>query len=92
MSPIRFQVRAFALLPIATRIAIIISPMVAGWTVELQTPGPGDSFLRRHPFALPALLNGGFLFFLLLASFLFLEEASQSRFFLAPFLCLYSVL
>ncbi|KAG7069838.1 major facilitator superfamily transporter [Colletotrichum scovillei] len=74
----RFQARAFALLPIATRMAIIISPLVAGWTVQLETTGQDDSFVRKHPYALPALLNAGFLLLLLLATFLFLEETSKS--------------
>ncbi|KAI9163202.1 MFS general substrate transporter [Paramyrothecium foliicola] len=74
----RYQARAFALLPIATRMAIIISPLLAGWTVQLETSGDGKSFVNKHPYALPALLNAGFLFMLLLAAFLFLEETSKS--------------
>ncbi|KAK1687764.1 major facilitator superfamily transporter [Colletotrichum godetiae] len=74
----RFQARAFALLPIATRMAIIISPLVAGWTVQLETTGQDDSFVRKHPYALPALLNAGFLLLLLLATFIFLEDTSKS--------------
>lgn len=57
--------------------AIIISPLVAGWTVQLETTGQDDSFVRKHPYALPALLNAGFLLLLLLATFLFLEEVCR---------------
>ncbi|TDZ32568.1 putative membrane protein [Colletotrichum spinosum] len=74
----KYQARAFALLPIATRIAIILSPLVAGWTVQLETSGEDHSFFKNHPYALPALLNAGFLLLLLLGSFLFLEETSKS--------------
>lgn len=73
---IRFQARAFALLPIATRMAIIISPLVAAWTVQLEVTGQSDAILSRYPYALPALLNAGFIFILLLVAFLFLEEVS----------------
>ncbi|TDZ67383.1 putative membrane protein [Colletotrichum trifolii] len=70
----KYQARAFALLPIATRIAIILSPLVAGWTVQLETSGEDHGFFDDHPYALPALLNAGFLLLLLIGSFLFLEE------------------
>lgn len=59
--------------------AIIISPLVAGWTVQLETTGQDDTFVRKHPYALPALLNAGFLLLLLLAAFLFLEEVCRHQ-------------
>ncbi|KAL0930181.1 major facilitator superfamily transporter [Colletotrichum truncatum] len=74
----KFQTRAFSLVPIASYIAVIVSPLVAGWTVQLGTSGHGHGFVKDHPYALPALLNAGFLFLLLLATFLFLEETSTS--------------
>ncbi|RYP30771.1 hypothetical protein DL766_004719 [Monosporascus sp. MC13-8B] len=60
------------------RFAIILSALVAAWTVELKPAGQGSSFLRKYPYALPALLNATFLFMVLVTAFLFLEETSKS--------------
>lgn len=66
------------LLPMATKVAVIVSPLVAGVLAEFGSSAKADSFLGRYPYALPALLNAGFLFFVLLAAFFFLEEAGHS--------------
>lgn len=76
----RFQARAFVLLPMATQVAVIVGLLVAGVLAEFGSSAKADSFLGRHPYALPALMNAGFLFLALLAAFFFLEEAAQSVF------------
>uniref|UniRef100_L7J3F3 Major facilitator superfamily (MFS) profile domain-containing protein n=1 Tax=Pyricularia oryzae (strain P131) TaxID=1143193 RepID=L7J3F3_PYRO1 len=75
----KFQARAFVLLNISTGFAIILSALVAAVTVELtpKAHGSGGGLLTRYPYALPALLNAGFLLVVLLTATLFLEETSK---------------
>lgn len=73
----RFQARAFVLLPMATKVAVIVSPLVAGVLAEFGSAAKPDSFFGHYPYALPALVNAGFLLLVLLAAFLFLEEVCQ---------------
>lgn len=70
----RFQARAFVLLNISTSFAIILSALVAAGTVELTPKAHGSGLLTRYPYALPALLNAGFLLVVLVTAVLFLEE------------------
>ncbi|WDK20936.1 major facilitator superfamily transporter, partial [Colletotrichum graminicola] len=73
----KFQVRAFVLLNISTSFAIILSALVAAGTVELTPKAHGSGLLTRYPYALPALLNAGFLLVVLVTAVLFLEETSK---------------
>lgn len=76
------------LLPMATKVAVIVSPLVAGVLAEFGSAAKADSFLSRYPYALPALFNAGFLLLVLLSAFLFLEEAGQSILITACMSCL----
>lgn len=62
----------------ATKVAVIVSPLVAGVLAEFGSAAKADSFLGHFPYALPALVNAGFLFLVLLAAFLFLGESGHS--------------
>ncbi|KAK1565959.1 major facilitator superfamily transporter [Colletotrichum navitas] len=73
----RYQARAFVLLNISTSLAIILSALVAAGTVELMPKAHGGGLLSRYPYALPALLNAGFLLVVLVTAVLFLEETSK---------------
>ncbi|KAF9700078.1 hypothetical protein EKO04_001182 [Ascochyta lentis] len=73
----KFQARAFVLLNISTSFAIILSALVAAGTVELTPKAHGSGLLTRFPYALPALLNAGFVLVVLLMAVLFLEETSK---------------
>ncbi|KAI6354540.1 hypothetical protein MCOR25_008567 [Pyricularia grisea] len=75
----KFQARAFVLLNISTGFAIILSALVTAVTVELtpKARSSGGGVLTRYPYALPALLNAGFLLIVLLTATLFLEETSK---------------
>ncbi|KAK1978223.1 major facilitator superfamily transporter [Colletotrichum cereale] len=73
----KFQARAFVLLNISTSFAIILSALVAAGTVELTPKAHGGGLLTRYPYALPALLNAGFLLVVLVTAVLFLEETSK---------------
>ncbi|TLS26489.1 hypothetical protein PpBr36_04262 [Pyricularia pennisetigena] len=74
----KFQARAFVLLNVSTGFAIILSALVAAVTVELTPKAHrGAGLLARYPYALPALLNAGFLMIVLLTTILFLKETSK---------------
>ncbi|OLN93938.1 putative membrane protein YCR023C-like protein 7 [Colletotrichum chlorophyti] len=77
----RFQARAFVLLPMAFNVAVLVSPLMAGQLADLRGRYPdryGDSqFLRKFPYAPPALVNGMILAGASLVVFLFLEETSK---------------
>ncbi|KAJ6194083.1 major facilitator superfamily domain-containing protein [Bipolaris maydis] len=75
----RFQARAFVLLPICTSFASVLGPLIAGLTVEAnpQTQTSNRSFLERHPYALPPLINSMLLLVPLFSTFFFLEEVSK---------------
>ncbi|KAJ5057390.1 major facilitator superfamily domain-containing protein [Bipolaris maydis] len=75
----RFQARAFVLLPICTSFASVLGPLIAGLTVEAnpQTQTSNRSFLERHPYALPPLINSMLLLVPLFSTFFFLEETLE---------------
>lgn len=78
---LRFQARAFVLLPICTSVATILGPLIAGLTVEAEPEPQGNhqSLLETYPYALPALINSTITLVSLLATFFFLEEVSTFR-------------
>lgn len=68
------------MLPICTSLASVLGPLIAGLTVEAnpQTQINNHSLLDRYPYALPPLINSVLLLVPLLATFLFLEEVSET--------------
>lgn len=74
----RYQARAFVLLPISFNFAVMLSPLMAGQLADLPGRFPErfghDTFLKKYPFAPPALLNGSILLVSFLSAFFVLEE------------------
>lgn len=66
------------LLPISFNIAIMVSPLMGGQLADLAGKYPDRlgnvAFLKKYPYAPPALLNGCILLIAFSVVFLFLEE------------------
>ncbi|KAI9150091.1 Major facilitator superfamily multidrug transporter mfsB [Paramyrothecium foliicola] len=74
----RYQAKAFVLMPMAYNVAAISSPMVAGFLADLAGQYPDTfgniAFLRRFPYAPPAIASGSVVLIAFLLVFFTLVE------------------
>jgi MFS family permease len=86
-----FQTKAFILMPMCYNVAVIVSPMMAGLLANLAESYPkyfGENpFLRRFPYAPPAIASGLVVLFALLLVFFCLREVCDPISRLSPSLC-----